>query len=181
MKQLFLALLLALSAWAGSPPALEWYPWSDEVFARAKREDRFVLLDLEAVWCHWCHVMDATTYQDPAAVALLKSKYIVVRVDQDSRPDLAGRYEDYGWPATIVFDREGHEIVKRQGYIAPKEMVSMVSACTRTHWYPAFSIHIFPRIFESAAPARVLAWYPGFGSPETTQTSWPSIVSLPSR
>jgi uncharacterized protein YyaL (SSP411 family) len=128
MKQLFLALLLALSAWAGSPPALEWYPWSDEVFARAKREDRFVLLDLEAVWCHWCHVMDATTYQDPAAVALLKSKYIVVRVDQDSRPDLAGRYEDYGWPATIVFDREGHEIVKRQGYIAPKEMVSMLRA-----------------------------------------------------
>ena len=48
----------------------------------------FVLLDLEAVWCHWCHVMDATTYRDPEAVALLKSKYIAVKVDQDSRPDL---------------------------------------------------------------------------------------------
>ena len=87
-----------------------------------------MLLDLEAVWCHWCHVMDATTYQDPAAVALLKSKYIVVKVDQDSRPDLASRYEDYGWPATIVFDRDGREIVKRQGYIAPREMVSMLRA-----------------------------------------------------
>ena len=128
MRQLFPALILAVSAWAGTPPALEWNAWSADTFARAKREDRFVLLDLEAVWCHWCHVMDATTYQDPAAVALLKSNYILVKVDQDSRPDLASRYEDYGWPATIVFDRDGHEIVKRQGYIAPQEMVSMLRA-----------------------------------------------------
>ena len=128
MRQLLLALLLAVSAWAGAPPALDWNPWSADVFARAKHEDRFILLDLEAVWCHWCHVMDATTYQDPAAVALLKSKYILVKVDQDSRPDLSSRYEDYGWPATIVFDPEGHEIVKRAGYISPKEMVAMLRA-----------------------------------------------------
>jgi uncharacterized protein YyaL (SSP411 family) len=113
MRQLLLALSLALSGWASVLATLEWNPWSADVFARAKREDRFVLLDLEAVWCHWCHVMDAITYQNPAAVALLKSKYIAVKVDQDSRPDLASRYEDYGWPATIVFDRDGGEIVKR--------------------------------------------------------------------
>ncbi len=128
MKRLFPALIFSLSLWAGTPAAVEWAPWSDDVFARARREDRFVLLDLEAVWCHWCHVMDATTYRDPEAVALLKSKYIAVKVDQDSRPDLASRYEDYGWPATIVFDRDGHEIVKRQGYISPREMVSMLRA-----------------------------------------------------
>src|ERR1700691_579274 len=138
MKQLLHALLIALSALpalsalGGTPPSpapsIEWNQWSAEVFARAKREDRFVLLDLEAVWCHWCHVMDATTYQDAAAVALLKSNFILVKVDQDSRPDLASRYEDYGWPATIVFDRDGREIVKRQGYIAPREMVSMLRA-----------------------------------------------------
>jgi uncharacterized protein len=128
MRQLIPALFLALSAWAGTPPALEWNQWSSGVFARAKQESRFVLLDLEAVWCHWCHVMDSTTYQDSAAVELLKSRYILVKVDQDSRPDLASRYEDYGWPATIVFDSDGHEIVKRQGYIAPKEMVSMLRA-----------------------------------------------------
>jgi uncharacterized protein YyaL (SSP411 family) len=128
VKRLFLALVLSTTLWGGTPAALEWAPWSDDVFARAKREDRFVLLDLEAVWCHWCHVMDATTYRDPEAVALLKSKYIAVKVDQDSRPDFASRYEDYGWPATIVFDRGGHEIVKRQGYISPREMVSMLRA-----------------------------------------------------
>src|SRR5271155_5737802 len=107
---------------------LEWQPWSDRVFADAKREKRFVLLDLEAVWCHWCHVMDANTYSDPAVIKLLQSRYIVVKVDQDSRPDLSARYEDYGWPATIVFDSDGKEIVKRQGYLAPDEMASMLQA-----------------------------------------------------
>jgi len=89
-----------------------WAPWSDGIFAEAKREKRFVLLDLEAVWCHWCHVMDETTYKDPATLALLKSKYITVRVGQDSRPELSNRYEDYGWPATVVFNADGQEIAR---------------------------------------------------------------------
>jgi hypothetical protein len=111
-----------------SPSRLNWLPWSDEAFSQAKREQRFVLLDLEAVWCHWCHVMDVTTYRDPKVVALLHSKYLTVRVDQDSRPDLSDRYEDYGWPATVVFDGAGHEIVKRQGYLTPDEMAGMLQA-----------------------------------------------------
>jgi uncharacterized protein len=107
---------------------LNWQAWSNQVFADAKRERRFVLLDLEAVWCHWCHVMDANTYSNPAVIKLLRSHYIVVKADQDSRPDLSTRYEDFGWPATIVFDAAGHEIVKRQGYLAPDEMASMLQA-----------------------------------------------------
>ena len=109
-------------------PKPNWQPWSDEVFTQAQRDHRFVLLDLEAVWCHWCHVMDVTTYRDPKVLALLHNKYLTVRVDQDSRPDLSNRYEDYGWPATVVFDAAGHEIVKRQGYLTPKEMSSMLQA-----------------------------------------------------
>jgi uncharacterized protein YyaL (SSP411 family) len=107
---------------------LNWLPWSDAVFSQAKHDHRFVLLDLEAVWCHWCHVMDVTTYRDPTVLALLRNKYLAVRVDQDSRPDLSNRYEDYGWPATVVFDAEGHEIAKRQGYLTPDEMASMLKA-----------------------------------------------------
>jgi uncharacterized protein YyaL (SSP411 family) len=105
-----------------------WLPWSDSVFAQAARDHRFVLLNLEAVWCHWCHVMDVTTYRDPKVLALLHKDYLTVRVDQDSRPDLSNRYEDYGWPATVVFDAAGHEIVKRQGYLTPEEMASMLQA-----------------------------------------------------
>ena len=113
---------------AHSGNQLHWQPWSDAVFKEARSEHRFVLLDLEAIWCHWCHVMDANTYSDPSVVKLLQAHYITVKADQDSRPDLSNRYEDYGWPATVVFDADGHEIVKRQGYLTPDEMSSLLQA-----------------------------------------------------
>src|SRR5271167_166801 len=120
------SVLLAASLLSAEP--IVWQPWSDGVFDQAKREHKFVLLDLEAVWCHWCHVMAETTYSDPQVIALMQSKYIAVRVDQDSRPDLSNRYEDFGWPATVVFAADGSEIVKRQGYLLPEEMSSMLQA-----------------------------------------------------
>jgi uncharacterized protein YyaL (SSP411 family) len=61
-------------------------------------------------------------------IALLGSKYVALKVDQDSRPDLSNRYEDYGWPATIVFAADGSEIVRRRGYINPAQMASMLQA-----------------------------------------------------
>ena len=67
---------------------ITWQPWSDSIFNQAAHEHKFVLLDLQAVWCHWCHVMDKTTYGDPKVIALIQSHYIAVRVDQDSRPIL---------------------------------------------------------------------------------------------
>ena len=86
---------------------IKWQPWSDSVFAQAKREGRFVLLDLGTVWCHWCHVMEEVTYRDPTVIELVSKRYLAVRVDADARPDLSNRYEDYGWPATIVFNSDG--------------------------------------------------------------------------
>src|SRR5215510_12268621 len=130
----FLALMVAIATLAGAQAApdktglLKWQSWSDEVFTQAKQQHRFVLLDLEAVWCHWCHVMDANTYSNPAVIKILQSQYIVVKADQDSRPDLSNRYEDYGWPATVVFNADGQEIVKRRGYLPPAEMASMLGA-----------------------------------------------------
>ena len=107
---------------------IQWQPWSDSIFEQAKQQGRFVLLDLGTGWCHWCHVMEEVTYADAAVIKLIGSRYLAVRVDADSRPDLANRYEDYGWPATIVFNPDGSEIVKRQGYIPPKPMASMLQA-----------------------------------------------------
>jgi len=123
-----IALLLFTAARAGAAEGIAWQPWSDAAFAAAKREHKFVIMDLEAVWCHWCHVMDETTYRDPKVIALMGSRYVALRVDQDSRPDLANRYEDYGWPATIVFAADGSEIVRRRGYLNPAEMASMLQA-----------------------------------------------------
>jgi len=113
---------------AGAGTPIHWLSWSESVFAQARAEHKFVLLDLEAVWCHWCHVMDAITYADPDVRRMMEAKYLAIKVDQDSRPDISNRYEDYGWPATVVFDGDGKEIVKRQGYLPPKPMLSMLQA-----------------------------------------------------
>jgi Protein of unknown function, DUF255 len=72
--------------------------------------------------------MDEVTYRDPKVIELIRLHYVAVSVDGDSRPDLANRYEDYGWPATIVFGADRGEIVKRRGYIPPRPMASMLQA-----------------------------------------------------
>jgi uncharacterized protein len=125
---LALGLLGGLEGGATEPsaPAACFEAWSPAAFSRARQEKRFVLLDLGAVWCHWCHVMEETTYRDPKVVALLESRFVAVRVDQDARPDLSNRYEDYGWPATIVFDADGLELVKFSGYIPAARMASLL-------------------------------------------------------
>lgn len=127
---LCLSLLLAAPAGMGAAksPAINWQPWTDDLFERARAEKRLVLLDLEAVWCHWCHVMEEKTYTDPEVIRLLGAHYIAVKVDQDSRPDLSNRYEDYGWPAIIVFASDGTELIKRSGYIPAPGMAAMLQA-----------------------------------------------------
>ncbi|WP_083754751.1 DUF255 domain-containing protein [Bradyrhizobium murdochi] len=82
-----LAALAALPSFSSDGP--KWSDWSDDLFARAQAEQRFVILDLEAVWCHWCHVMEKTTYANPEVRKLLAAKYLPVRVDQDANPDLS--------------------------------------------------------------------------------------------
>src|SRR5689334_18502457 len=89
-------LVTLTSAVARAADKVQWVGWSDEVFARAQREHKLVILDLEAVWCHWCHVMEDTTYADRDVQRILREKFICVKVDQDARPDLSNRYEDYG-------------------------------------------------------------------------------------
>ena len=130
VRFLLLALLANTSpTWAVTPlPQPAWQDWSPQVFAQARAEKKLVLLDMAAVWCHWCHVMDEKTYADPAVLAELQQHYRVIRVDQDARPDLSNRYKDYGWPATILFDAQGRELVKRAGYIERNEFLSLLQA-----------------------------------------------------
>lgn len=106
----------------------EWRRFDNSLFAEAKRDNKYILMDLEAVWCHWCHVMDEKTYSNDQVLALLKERFICVKVDQDAQPDLSVKYEDYGWPATIFFDGDGREIVKRAGYIPPERMERLLAA-----------------------------------------------------
>ncbi len=117
------------SACAQSPDEIiEWRDWDPSVFAQAHRERKLVLLNLEAVWCHWCHVMAERTYSRADIRRFISAHFIAVKVDQDARPDLATRYRDYGWPATIVLDADGNDIAKRAGYLAPETMSRLLAA-----------------------------------------------------
>ena len=111
-----------------SDNGIKWRDWSDEAFSEAQRDGKFLILDLEAVWCHWCHVMEEKTYSDPAVIELINKHFIALKVDQDNRPDLSRRYQDWGWPATIFFNADGVELVKRAGYIPPDGMQKLLQA-----------------------------------------------------
>lgn len=127
------ALLLSAPAFAVSdkPSDIPWQKWSPAVFETAKQEKKLVFLEVGAVWCHWCHVMEQTTYRDAAVINLMKQNYIPVQVDQDAQPDLSQRYEEYGWPAVVIFDADGKELIKHRGYINPKEMVELLEETYR--------------------------------------------------
>jgi len=94
---------------------IEWNEWGAEAFAKAQRENKPVLLDIGAVWCHWCHVMDRESYEDPKTAAILNEKFVAVKVDRDERPDVDARYQaavsaisgQGGWPLTAFLTPEG--------------------------------------------------------------------------
>jgi uncharacterized protein len=94
---------------------IEWNEWGAEAFARARRENKPVLLDIGAVWCHWCHVMDRESYENPATAEIINAKFVAVKVDRDERPDVDTRYQSAvsaisgqgGWPLTAFLTPDG--------------------------------------------------------------------------
>ncbi|MGA7792668.1 MAG: thioredoxin domain-containing protein [Candidatus Acidiferrales bacterium] len=88
--------------------SVDWYEWGEEAFARARAEDKPILLDIGAVWCHWCHVIDRESYENPQLAAIINRLFIPVKVDRDERPDVDARYQaaistlsgQGGWPLT---------------------------------------------------------------------------------
>jgi hypothetical protein len=87
---------------------IEWYQWGENAFERAKSENKPVLLDIGAVWCHWCHVIDRESYENPEIAKIINEHFVPVKVDRDERPDVDARYQSAisaisgqgGWPLT---------------------------------------------------------------------------------
>jgi len=94
---------------------VRWHAWGEAAFARAQAEDKPILLDIGAVWCHWCHVMDRESYEDPEVAALINEHFVAVKVDRDERPDVDARYQaavsaisgQGGWPLTAFLTPDG--------------------------------------------------------------------------
>ncbi|HUP57994.1 MAG TPA: DUF255 domain-containing protein [Bdellovibrionota bacterium] len=106
---------------------IDWKDWTPESLEAAKKSGKLMVLDLVAVWCHWCHVMDEKTYSDPRIIEKLGQSFVALKADQDARPDLSARYGDYGWPATIFFDSKGRELAYRQGFVEPDEYLALIT------------------------------------------------------
>ena len=87
---------------------IDWHEWGDAAFVRAKAEDKPILLDIGAVWCHWCHVIDRESYENVEIAKIINEHFVPVKVDRDERPDVDSRYQSAisaisgqgGWPLT---------------------------------------------------------------------------------
>ena len=107
---------------------VHWRPWGEEAFAAARADDKPILLDIGAVWCHWCHVMDGESYEDPAVAEILNRQFVCVKVDRDERPDVDARYQravqaltgQGGWPLTAFLTPQG-EVFFGGTYFPPED------------------------------------------------------------
>jgi len=94
---------------------VQWHVWGEAAFAQAQSENKPILLDIGAVWCHWCHVMDRESYEDPEIASLINERFIAMKVDRDERPDVDARYQaavsaisgQGGWPLTAFLTPDG--------------------------------------------------------------------------
>ena len=110
-----------------SSSAIRWQPWTPETLKLAQSLNRPIMIDIGAVWCHWCHVMDETTYADPDVAATLNGTFVPVKVDTDQRPDIDEYYQNAagaltgagGWPLTCFTTPDG-ALFFAAGYLPPK-------------------------------------------------------------
>jgi uncharacterized protein YyaL (SSP411 family) len=167
----------------GLEQAFQWESWGPEPFARAKREGRYILVDGAAEWCHWCHVMDETTWRDAEVGRLLRERFVTIRVDVDARPDLAERWVDYGWPATILLTPDAEEVGKYRGYLPPERLrpllqrVEALSRETReSSGAHVVDVPAMPALLPRVAARTVLAldgWY------DAREGGWGDFQKLP--
>ncbi|MEX1253881.1 MAG: DUF255 domain-containing protein [Dehalococcoidia bacterium] len=100
---------------------IRWREWGPEAFDEAQRDDKPIVLGISAVWCHWCHVMDETSYSDEQIIQAINERFVPVRVDNDQRPDINARYNMGGWPTTAFLTPDG-EVLAGMTYVPPDQM-----------------------------------------------------------
>ena len=128
---------------------VDWYPWGDEAFAKARRENRIVFLSIGYATCHWCHVMERESFEDPEVAAVLNTLTVPVKVDREERPDVDRIYLGVcqalngaaGWPLTVLLTPDRRPFFAstylpkrtRAGRIGVIELVRQAAALWRSH------------------------------------------------
>src|SRR5687767_15952413 len=88
---------------------VNWYPWNDEALALAKKENKPLLVSIGYSTCHWCHVMERESFENPAVAKLMNEAFVCIKVDREERPDVDRIYMEFvtattgsgGWPLTV--------------------------------------------------------------------------------
>jgi uncharacterized protein len=125
---------------------INWHAWSQEAFEEARQTRKPILLSISAVWCHWCHVMDETTYSHAGVIDLINREYVPVRVDNDVRPDINQRYNMGGWPTTAFLTASG-DILTGGTYMPPDQMASALVRIA--DYYRGNQAEISTRVLEA--------------------------------
>ena len=94
---------------------VDWFPWGEEALERARTQDKPILLSIGYAACHWCHVMERESFEDPETAALMNERFVSIKVDREERPDLDAIYMDAvqamtgsgGWPLTAFLTTDG--------------------------------------------------------------------------
>ena len=143
----------------GEPEAIAWREWDDDAFTASRQERKPLLLTLSATWCHWCHVLDETSYADSRVIQRINSDFIPVRVDIDRRPDISRRYNQGGFPSVAILDAEG-DLLAGRVYVPPDEMLVLLEDVLTGYRAPAEA--------------------PGFKRPEEKQAALPQRLVVQS-
>ena len=120
-----LIMLFTMNVGASDKAEIKWYPWEKASFELADIQQKPVLLDITATWCHWCMVMEETSYSDPKIVEIVNQDYIAVRVDADRRPDIVNRYSAGGFPTTAILQPSG-AVIASATYVPPKPLLEVL-------------------------------------------------------
>lgn len=131
---------------------IRWMAWDDAAFVRAAAEDKPILLSISAVWCHWCHVMDETTYSDPEVIATINERFVPVRVDNDRRPDVNARYNMGGWPTTAFLTPAGRTLTGAT-YLPPAQMHRALTEIARFYRERKNELDGLPDVAHNASGA----------------------------
>ena len=171
----------------GHSNPIPWRDWDEGAFRDAREQDKPVLLTLGATWCHWCHVMDQTSYSDPRVIGLINARFIPVRVDVDQRPDISLRYNQGGFPS-VAFITGAGEFITGRPYTPPDEMAALLERVSVGEAIPPAASREMERSNTDASVESVLARlgelyddrFGGFGA-EPKQPPWEALRFLAAR
>ena len=105
---------------------VDWFPWGEEAFAKARTENKPLFVSIGYATCHWCHVMEHESFEDDDVAAYLNANFVSIKVDREERPDVDAMCMDVcqtltghgGWPLTIIMDAERRPIAGRDCAVA---------------------------------------------------------------